>query len=47
MREVLNGIFYFFHKCCQWRAWFTIYLLGQQFRKWQKLGAFRRLTTRD
>jgi transposase len=42
VREVLNGIFYFLHEGCQWRAlphdfppWTTV---SNYFRKWQRKG---------
>ncbi|WP_390622251.1 IS5 family transposase [Euhalothece natronophila] len=47
VREVLNGIFYFLHEGCQWRAlpqdlppWTTV---SNYFRKWQRKGIWSRI----
>lgn len=45
VREILNGIFYFLHEGCQWRAlphdfppWTTV---SNYFRKWQRKGVWQ------
>jgi len=47
VREVLNGIFYFLHEGCQWRAlphdlppWTTV---SNYFRKWQRKGIWSKI----
>jgi len=47
VREVLNGIFYFLHEGCQWRAlphdlppWTTV---SNYFRKWQRKGILSKI----
>jgi len=47
VREILNGIFYFLHEGCQWRAlphdfppWTTV---SNYFRKWQRKGILSKI----